>query len=243
LLELAADWVLDATPNEDAALVLDGLWVGGGSSVRLAGDYETVTVVRSTLDPGGVDADGAAIAPTELVVTGQVEELRLEQAILGPVRARGGGVVERLVAHDAVVGSIDLPRAEAELSGVTALGPIQVLRLQASDTLATGAVEVTDTQAGCFRFSAAPAAARLPRRYRSHFVDAARPLFASRRFGDPSYARLGEGAPSELRSGAEDGSEIGAFSSLRDPIRMDGLRAKVDEFLPFGSIPFFVPET
>jgi hypothetical protein len=102
---------------------------------------------------------------------------------------------------------------------------------------------VTDTQAGCYRFSAAPAAARLPRRYRSHVLDGSGPLFASRRFGAPTYARLADGAPAELRTGAEDGSEIGAYSSLRDPIRLEGLRAKVDEFLPFGSIPFFVPET
>ena len=41
----------------------------------------------------------------------------------------------------------------------------------------------------------------------------------------------------------ENGSEIGAFSSLLNPIRLDGLRAKVDEYMPFGLIPVFVFET
>jgi hypothetical protein len=242
-LELVSPWVLDASPNEDSTLVLDGLWVGGGRAVRLLGDYETVTISRSTLDPGGTDADGNAIAPAVLEVRGQVEELRLESAIAGPVRVVGQGVVERIVARDSILGSIELPRAEADLRGVTVLGPVTALRLHASETLVAGAADVADTQAGCFRFSAAPAGGRLPRPYRSHVLDAARPIFRSRRFGDPGYAQLSEAAPRGLLRGAEDGSEIGAFWSLRNPVRADSLRAKVDEFLPFGLIPFFVPET
>ena len=242
-LELVSPWVLDASPNEDSALVLDGLWVGGGRAVRLAGDYETVTIARCTLDPGGTDADGNTIAPAVLEVGGTVEELRVESSIVGPVLVTGQGVVERLVARDSIVGSIELPRAEADLRGVTVLGPVTVLRLHAAETLVTGAPDVADTQAGCFRFSAAPAGGRLPRPYRSQVLDGARPIFRSRRFGDPGYAQLSEAAPPDLLSGAENGSEIGAFWSLRNPVRADSLRAKVDEFLPFGLIPFFVSET
>ena len=40
-----------------------------------------------------------------------------------------------------------------------------------------------------------------------------------------------------------DGIEIGAFSSLLNPIKLDSLKAKVDEFLPFGLIPHFITET
>ena len=46
-----------------------------------------------------------------------------------------------------------------------------------------------------------------------------------------------------LQRGAENGSEIGAFSSLLNPIKFDSLRAKVDEFAPFGLLPVYVFET
>jgi hypothetical protein len=54
---------------------------------------------------------------------------------------------------------------------------------------------------------------------------------------------LSQSAPAGLLTGAENGSEIGAFSSLIAPIRLDGLRAKVDEYMPFGLIPVFVCQT
>ena len=126
---------------------------------------------------------------------------------------------------------------------MTVLGPVTVLRLHASETLVTGSPDVADTQAGWGCAEAEAAGGRLPRPYRSQVLDGARPIFRSRRFGDPGYAQLSEAAPPDLLSGAEDGSEIGAFWSLRNPVRADSLRAKVDEFLPFGLIPFFVPET
>ena len=84
---------------------------------------------------------------------------------------------------------------------------------------------------------------RAPHPYRSHFIDDVAHFFTSRKFGQPGYAQLSESAPLGLLSGAENGSEIGAFSSLLNPIRLDGLRAKADEYMPFGLIPVFVFET
>ena len=40
-----------------------------------------------------------------------------------------------------------------------------------------------------------------------------------------------------------NGSEIGAFSSLLNPIKMDDLKAKVNEFMPFGLIAQYINET
>jgi hypothetical protein len=118
-----------------------------------------------------------------------------------------------------------------------------VHRLYASETLVTDRATVTDTQNGCFRFSAAKEGSRLPRPYESHTITNAHHYFTSSRFGHPGYGQLSKTAPMELKRGAENGSEIGAFSGLINPIKLDSLRTKVNEFMPFGLIPIFIEET
>jgi hypothetical protein len=131
----------------------------------------------------------------------------------------------------------------AELNRVTVLGEMKVHRLWASDTLVTGKVEVTDTQNGCFRFSAAPRGSRLPGAYESYIIADHHHYFTSRSFGQPGYAQLNETAPVEIQRGAENGAEMGAFNMLLNPIKMDSLQAKVNEYMPFGRIPIYIKET
>ena len=119
---------------------------------------------------------------------------------------------------------------------------VDVERLDATEALITGLVDVTDTQAGCFRFSAAPAGSRLPHPFRAVAWDGG-PVFSSLRFGDPGYAWLAEAAPDALRRGAENGSELGAWSAALNPIKEDSLARKVEEYLPFGLAPMFIRET
>jgi hypothetical protein len=130
-----------------------------------------------------------------------------------------------------------------ELNRVTVFGAIKAHRLRASDTLVTGQVEVTDTQDGCFRFSAAPKRSRLPKAYESYIIDDSHHYFTSRSFGQPGYGQLSETVPAEIERGAENGAEMGAFNMLLNPIKMDGLQAKVNEYMPFGRIPIFIEET
>jgi len=84
---------------------------------------------------------------------------------------------------------------------------------------------------------------RVPHAYESNFFADAEHYFTSRRFGQPGYAQLSQSAPVAFLTGAENKAEIGVFSSLFNPIRMGGLQAKVDEYMPFGLIPAFVLET
>jgi hypothetical protein len=61
-----------------------------------------------------------------------------------------------------------------------------------------------------------------------------KPSFTSVRYGDPGFAQLGLTAAGEIRTGAEDGSEVGAFSHLEQPQREANLRIRLEEYLPFG---------
>jgi len=60
------------------------------------------------------------------------------------------------------------------------------------------------------------------------------PGFTTGRYGLPAYAQLRLASPAEIRTGAEDGSEMGAFCHVKQPQRESNLRLRLDEYLPFG---------
>lgn len=262
-LRLASDWVLESDINTGAFLTLEGLWIGGAGmfSLVLSGSFEQVTIRHCTLDPGGIDAQKNPIYPLGLVIEAAIQHLVIDHSITGPISIQSPGVVEKLTVQDSIVQSInpavaaiDMPTGEVEMFRTTVLGAIRIDRLNASEALIAGqplpgtpsfpgSANVTDTQNGCFRFSAALEGSRVPHPYESHFIRDTNHFFTSRTFGQPGYAQLSETALQGLLTGAENGSEIGAFSSLLNPIRLEGLRAKVDEFMPFGLIPVFIFET
>jgi hypothetical protein len=66
-------------------------------------------------------------------------------------------------------------------------------------------------------------------------VDASiRPLFESRRYGDPGFGQLERRCAVQIRSGAESGAEMGAFERLKQPQREANLRDALAEYLRFG---------
>lgn len=254
---LQANWRLSAA-GSNRELALDGLWIGArpAGHLRLGGDYRRVTLRYCTLDPGGVDAMGGVLPPCELVVTGNIDELVIERSILPSLRLQGANAsIDRLVISDSIVdasqpGSVGIvaPRSIVTLSRCTVMGPaidalcLDVEKLDASDTLIAARADVTDLQSGCFRFSARGPGSRVPHPYASHTLDDLERLFASRRFGNPEYATLSPRAPSGLLAGSAEGSEIGAMCGERGPIKFDSLRAKVEEYMPFGRLPAYITE-
>ncbi|MEP6714007.1 MAG: hypothetical protein ABJC09_00445 [Terriglobia bacterium] len=251
-LRLTTDWTITAAAGIRASLTIDGLWIGssGAFNLILAGDWATVTIRRSTLDPGGVDAWGNGIFPVHLVVAGDIQELLIDRSITGPIHLAGAGVVDSIVIQDSIVQSInpatpaiDLPASSAQMYRTTVFGAVNYDRLYASETLIAGVATVADTQDGCFRFGAAQTGSRIPHPYESHYIDEFSSYFSSRVFGHYAYAQLSQSAPAYLLKGAENGSEIGAYSSLLNPILLDSLKAKVEEYLPFGLIPIYIFET
>lgn len=63
------------------------------------------------------------------------------------------------------------------------------------------------------------------------------PSFTSERYGQPAYAQLHLACPRQIATGAEDGSEMGAFCHLKQPQRDANLRLRLEEYLPFGLEP------
>jgi hypothetical protein len=154
------------------------------------------------------------------------------------------------------------PGPPTTLERTTVFGAVQVRELAlASEVIFTSPVTATRRQAGCVRFSYVPPEGSLtPRCYRCQPDQALdqrarelqsqrktlssaektviqarlRPSFTSTYYGDPSYAQLDLTTAEELRTGAEDGSEMGVFSYLKQPQREANLRHRLEEYLPFG---------
>jgi hypothetical protein len=60
------------------------------------------------------------------------------------------------------------------------------------------------------------------------------PEFNSRRYGTPTYGQLAGACAEEIKRGADDESEMGAFHDLFQPQRAANLRARLDEYTPAG---------
>ncbi len=64
--------------------------------------------------------------------------------------------------------------------------------------------------------------------------DMAAPCFTSTRYGDPAYGQLSLDCPRQIRGGAPDGSEMGAFHDSYQLLAQENLRAVLKEYLPVG---------
>ena len=69
------------------------------------------------------------------------------------------------------------------------------------------------------------------------------PSFEALDLGRPGYAQLRRSCPVQIQTGAEDGSEMGAFCLLKQPQRMANLRLRLDEYLPIGLEAGLIPVT
>ena len=236
-------------------LIVNGLLIEGAVTVQ-PGNLSVLQVDHCTLlpDRGGLHVAVSA-APGQnndelavllartitgpVVLDGNVPTLRVTDSIV----ASGGG-------SDAGAPAITAAGAAVEVQGSSILGTASARRLEAGSAIFTGPVTVERRQIGCVRFCFVPAASRTPRRYRCQpdlalrgvgapTVQAAirariAPQFTDLRYGQPGYAQLSPTCAVEIRTGADDGSEMGAFSFLKQPQREGNLRASLDEYLRVG---------
>jgi hypothetical protein len=64
--------------------------------------------------------------------------------------------------------------------------------------------------------------------------DRIRPLFNSTRYGMATYCQLAHACAQEVKSGADDQSEMGVFHELYQPQRETNLRTRLDDYTPAG---------
>ena len=220
-------------------------------------DFERIEIRFATFDPGGLRADGVRIPALRLLVRARVRRLIIRRSIMGPIHVvrddpDDPSVVDELVICDSIVDARETADRLAvssmfgtvNIEGSTIFGDVAVDVLKASDSIVDGHVRVVNNQAGCFRFSASEPGddVRLPPRYRDVLAPIPESAFNSTRFGDPQYAQLSIVAPGSILTGAENGSEMGVFSHLLNPIRLASVRAKVNEFGPVGMLPQYLFE-
>jgi hypothetical protein len=224
----------------------------------------SLAIRHCTLVPGRtLTTAGAPASPgsPSLTVNAAGCAVRIDRSVTGPVRAVidarvaiAGGVLDAtgdaLIAFADPAGSYGAP---LRLDGVTVLGQVRtdMLELVSNSVLVAALAPADDTavwpgpvlarrrQEGCVRFSALPAGSRTPRRYRcqpAREADAGRvrPVFTATRYGVPAYAQLSDRTAVEIRTGADDESELGAFHDQQLPRREAHLRARLAEYLRFG---------
>ncbi len=153
------------------------------------------------------------------------------------------------------------PGPKTTLDRVTVFGSVAVRELAlASETIFTEPVVAQRRQSGCTRFCFVPRGSQVPRRHHCQpdlaldayaesqgtTVDAlthgeraavetrVTPTFTSVRYGEPSYGQFSRTIAHEIRTGGEDGAEIGVFNQLKQPQREANLRTALEEYLRFG---------
>jgi hypothetical protein len=199
--------IIEAT---GAQIEIDHCILGG---LRVA-DGATVTISDSIVD--AITEDGIAYAG-------------FPDAGTGKLPPTGGDLS---ITNSTIVGKVrtrQMPLAS---------NVIFLARLAAADAWKFP-VHIDQRQAGCVRFSFVPPGSRAPRRHKCQPADPAaadrvRPQFTSLRYGDPGYGQLSTRCAAEIRTGADDESEMGAFHDLYQPQRETNLRVRLDEYLRFG---------
>lgn len=240
--------------NASTRLSLGGLLLDG--ALKLEGPLHAVGLRHCSLVPtrGGIAHTGAG---TELT-------LSLYRCLCGPLRSKKP--LATVVVQDSLIDgadgsasgvAIDVGDSPLNVLASTVLGTTDAGRLEAGNCLFDALVTIARRQEGCVRYSYLPFTSKTPRRHRCQpdlamsdlsSAEAAReamrvtPAFTSIRFGTPAYGQLTRGTALEIRTGADNGAEMGVWNLLQQPQREANLLLALDEYLRFGlaAAPIFV---
>jgi hypothetical protein len=219
--------------------------------------------IEDGVAPGGesLRVDGAG--PINMHLEIELDHA-ISGALVVPATTRVIRISDSIVDGAINAGAATAPTTRLEIERSTVVGRTNVRELEASEAIFVGRVDTAQTQAGCVRFSSVPFGSRTPRRHRCQpdlairtrldealaadpgmsaaDQDALRaavvarmlPSFTASAYGRPAYLQLRTSTPTEIRTGAADGAEMGAYCLLKQPQRASNLRTRLDEYLPFG---------
>jgi hypothetical protein len=256
------DGQIQITSADEGAVVLDGLLISGG--VQIMGSNNcSVTLRRCTvLSPVGTPAvlwpstgGGELILDHTLCYALQIDD-EVDVTISDSLIDTGSfnGLALGKNATDAcgavtIVRSTVIGRVNAREAGLI------------ENSILTGRVLTERQQNGCVRFSYLPVTSQVPPRYecqpdlaiaralasapkplsaaqQAELIDGAvtavQPVFTERQYDQAAWAQLHRLCPVEIRTGADDGAEMGVFHDLYQPQRESNLLARLDEYLRLG---------
>ncbi|OQA41969.1 MAG: hypothetical protein BWY52_02384 [Chloroflexi bacterium ADurb.Bin325] len=239
-----------------ARLTLNGLLIGG--DIHVIAELASLEIVHCTLvrPPGKGEARLEVAGPNarlDLILDRAIAGALRVPATVSSVTLRD----TILDAETALAASDDAaqPGPPAFMERTTLLGRVHVVELTlASECIFEETVQADRRQAGCVRYSFVRDGSQTPRRFRcqpdlalgqreaglrrpltaverSALLSSIRPAFTSRDYAHPGYAQLSVQCCAEIRTGAEDGGEMGAYHFLQTPLREADLRAALAEYL------------
>ncbi len=241
----------DDGSGSEGRLYLNGLRVQGGITVG-EGNLGGLVLRHCTQVPGSGRISVQAGTTSEADANTNLEMV-LSRCIVGGVHATTS--LSSFEATECIIdvygsgASIALPETDLTLQSVTIFGTTEVRKVSATDTIFVGRLNAALKQEGCLRFCYVTRASSAPRRYRcqpetalnsastdleealeGHIV----PSFTTVTYGAPGYAQLRRLCPALIRAGSEEGSEMGAFTFLRQPQRETNLKTALRQYLRFG---------
>ncbi|MFB2976711.1 hypothetical protein [Microseira sp. BLCC-F43] len=259
---LNSNWQI--TGGENAEVTINGLLISGASLQLPATNnkLKQLRLIHCTLVPGlslSINSEPKNPTSPSLIVESDRTIVEIALSILGSLQVVDSATVQisnsilDATAEDNVAYSaLDSKSAGGNLTikNSTVIGKLHTVAIElASNTIFLSTLAKTDTwkapvwaerrQVGCVRFCYLDFNSLVPRRYYCQpktAQDAARllPQFTSIRYGDPGYCQLSQRCAIEIRQGADDESEIGAFHDLYQPQRETNLRVRLDEYLRFA---------
>ncbi len=233
ILQLKED--LQIRGGENSTVILNGLLVsGGGLHIPNSDDnqLQRLELRHCTLLPESkpaikIEAPGVTVVIDHCIVgaISSVEDTRcwITDSIVD------AGAETAIVYADMAENKAG---ASLTVENSTFIGRVHTVMLElASNTIFLGSLTVERLQQGGVRFSYVPPGSQAPRQYHCQPM---RPIFTSLRYGDAGYCQLSPFCAVEIRQGADDQAEMGAFHHLYQPQREANLRARLREYLRFG---------
>ncbi|RXH56512.1 hypothetical protein [Granulicella sibirica] len=215
------------------------------ASLELDGDVACVRIEHSILGAIEVNRDEALYNPVTIHISDSILDATSEERV-------AIGAPEKLCAN-----------AVLDIRRTTVFGRIEARSFTlAENSIFMGAIRVCRRQQGCMRFCYVTEGSRTPPRCecQPELVETAavalakseglsladrtnwpiserlrvRPQFNSVRYGNATYCQLADACATEITSGADDQSEMGAFHDLYQTQRASNLGARLDEYTPAG---------